>query len=120
MKAWVYTAAYDYVQRSWDSRTGPSAATVTGNVSEIIRANREDEARALAARIAQRYADAGTPLRDERISESADPVSSPFTPPSGAADPRPTLTCRRCGTIGERGPYPFSTLPDSGLCDDCV
>lgn len=34
--------------------------------------------------------------------------------------PRKYLKCRRCGAVGAAGPYPFSTLPDSGLCDDCV
>lgn len=27
--------------------------------------------------------------------------------------------CRRCGTVGREGGYPFSTNPASGLCDDC-
>lgn len=30
-----------------------------------------------------------------------------------------TLRCR-CGNIGAAGSYPFSTLPGSGRCDDCV
>ncbi len=33
---------------------------------------------------------------------------------------RPVLMCKRCSNSGHRGSYPFSTLPDSGLCDDCV
>lgn len=39
---------------------------------------------------------------------------------SNAADQRPPLQCKNCGTIGRAGAYPFSTLPSSGLCDDCV
>lgn len=31
-----------------------------------------------------------------------------------------TLKCRKCGATGQRGQYPFSTLPGSGLCDDCL
>lgn len=34
-------------------------------------------------------------------------------------DPRPVLRCR-CGNSGHAGSYPFSTMPDSGRCDDCV
>ena len=30
-----------------------------------------------------------------------------------------TLRCR-CGNTGRAGAYPFSTLPDSGRCDDCL
>lgn len=29
------------------------------------------------------------------------------------------LRCRQCGQRGYAGQYPFSTLPGSGLCDDC-
>ena len=29
------------------------------------------------------------------------------------------LRCR-CGNTGTAGSYPFSTLPGSGRCDDCV
>lgn len=36
-----------------------------------------------------------------------------------AADSRPILRCR-CGNTGRAGSYPFSTLPGSGRCDDCV
>lgn len=30
------------------------------------------------------------------------------------------LRCRSCGQSGHTGGYPFSTLPSSGRCDDCV
>ena len=30
------------------------------------------------------------------------------------------LICKSCGQAGHRGSYPFSTLPDSGRCDDCA
>lgn len=30
------------------------------------------------------------------------------------------LRCKSCGQTGTTGGYPFSTLPGSGLCDDCV
>ncbi len=30
------------------------------------------------------------------------------------------LSCRRCKTTGKRGESPFTTLPDAGLCDDCI
>lgn len=39
---------------------------------------------------------------------------------TAAADTRPTLQCRSCGQTGKSGAYPFSTLPESGRCDDCV
>ena len=29
-------------------------------------------------------------------------------------------TCKSCGNTGTGRSYPFSTCPDSGLCDDCV
>jgi hypothetical protein len=32
---------------------------------------------------------------------------------------REVMRCRRCRQVGEVGGYPFSTCPDSGLCDDC-
>ena len=34
------------------------------------------------------------------------------------SDLRPVLRCRKCGTTGHAGAYPFSTLP--GVCDDCA
>lgn len=37
-----------------------------------------------------------------------------------AAPTKTTLRCKCCGTTGTRGAYPFSTLPGSGRCDDCV
>ena len=37
-----------------------------------------------------------------------------------APDTRPVLRCTVCGETGHRGAYPFSTLPGSGRCDDCV
>jgi hypothetical protein len=40
--------------------------------------------------------------------------------PAPAVDPRPRLHCRECGNDGYAGAYPFSTLPGSGRCDDCV
>lgn len=33
---------------------------------------------------------------------------------------RGKLRCKKCGQTGNRGDYPFSTLPSSGRCDDCV
>ena len=32
----------------------------------------------------------------------------------------PQLRCRKCGQTGHSGQYPFSTLPGSGYCDDCL
>lgn len=32
---------------------------------------------------------------------------------------KPVMCCRSCGQTGNRGDYPFSTNPGSGLCDDC-
>jgi hypothetical protein len=46
-----------------------------------------------------------------RIKPAPRPVPTP--------DPRPMLRCR-CGNTGYAGAYPFSTLPGSGRCDDCV
>jgi len=44
----------------------------------------------------------------------------PAPRPVPASNPRPVLRCRKCGQTGHRGSYPFSTLPGSGRCDDCV
>ncbi len=33
---------------------------------------------------------------------------------------RPVLRCRKCHQMGHAGEYPFSTMPGSGRCDDCV
>jgi len=30
------------------------------------------------------------------------------------------MRCSVCGQTGWTGQYPFSTFPDSGMCDDCV
>jgi len=30
------------------------------------------------------------------------------------------MRCSGCGQTGWTGQYPFSTLPSSGMCDDCV
>lgn len=37
-----------------------------------------------------------------------------------SADKRPMLHCKSCGATGRAGSYPFSTLPGSGCCDDCI
>ena len=35
-------------------------------------------------------------------------------------DTREIICCKSCGQAGHAGAYPFSTLPGSGLCDDCI
>jgi len=30
------------------------------------------------------------------------------------------MTCKSCGQSGWTGEYPFSTMPSSGYCDDCL
>jgi hypothetical protein len=30
------------------------------------------------------------------------------------------MSCRRCRQGGYTGEYPFSTAPNTGLCDDCL
>lgn len=52
-------------------------------------------------------------------SEAARPTM-PAPAVTRATDTRPVLHCCRCGNIGHAGAYPFSTLPSSGRCDDCV
>ncbi len=39
--------------------------------------------------------------------------------PQPQTNTKPLLRCR-CGNTGHAGAYPFSTLPGSGRCDDCV
>ena len=47
----------------------------------------------------------------------ADALVSRTNPP---ADNRPVIRCKSCGATGHSGAYPFSTLPGSSICDDCV
>lgn len=42
-----------------------------------------------------------------------------YTPATTPAKSRVWKTCRRCRQGGYVGSYPFSTAPNSGLCDDC-
>lgn len=46
---------------------------------------------------------------EEAVEEAQHTLSTPVR----------TLRCR-CGNTGRAGSYPFSTLPGSGSCDDCV
>ena len=39
---------------------------------------------------------------------------------AAAGPKRERLTCKICGQTGFAGDYPFSTLPGSGRCDDCL
>lgn len=71
-----------------------------------------DEATALAALDAGHEISHGSDWSDRlRV--------KPAPRPEPAADRRPRLRCR-CGNTGYAGAYPFSTLPGSGRCDDCV
>lgn len=50
-------------------------------------------------------------------------VQYDLRPTANLSPPRPPreyLRCRSCGTTGHAGGYPFSTLPGSGQCDDCL
>lgn len=48
------------------------------------------------------------------LEKGIDPTAPPKRPG------RKYLTCRHCGQSGYTGDHPFSTNPQSGLCDDCV
>jgi hypothetical protein len=51
----------------------------------------------------------------------AQTLAGPAATSSATASTTPArLHCRSCGQTGTRGAYPFSTLPGSGRCDDCV
>lgn len=41
-------------------------------------------------------------------------------PPKQTPAPTTDCHCKLCGQTGRSGGYPFSTLPDSGVCDDCL
>lgn len=71
-----------------------------------------DEATAIAALSAGYEISHGT-------SWDAELRMTPAPHPAQAVDSRPVLHCR-CGNTGHAGAYPFSTLPGSGRCDDCV
>lgn len=54
---------------------------------------------------------------DEALAElEAERLQPTPAPPKG----RRYLVCSVCGQDGYEGAYPFSTLPGSGRCDDCV
>ena len=55
-----------------------------------------------------------------RDGEFADAKAAKLLAAARAADKRPVLRCQSCGATGHAGAYPFSTLPGSGRCDDCV
>ena len=123
MVEWIYTAEYDSTQQLWDSANGARTEAVTNNVSEILFAVDEIEARSLAAQIAARYLASGRSLRNEHIAASQPVVRAApaVVVEEGAPAHGRTIRCSRCGTVGVVGVgYPFSTLPQSGLCDDCV
>ena len=44
----------------------------------------------------------------------------PVAAPVARAHARPELKCRICGQAGYAGSHPFSTLPGSHVCDDCL
>lgn len=71
-----------------------------------------DEATALAALSAGHEISFGTDW-------DANVRMKPAPRPALIDDSRPVLRCR-CGNTGHAGAYPFSTLPGSGRCDDCV
>ncbi len=58
--------------------------------------------------------------RDGEVADAARAASDAARAVAEAADKRPVLRCKVCGATGHSGGYPFSTLPSSGLCDDCV
>lgn len=57
--------------------------------------------------------------RDGDVAAAASAAAKARRAAAAAADTRPVLRCR-CGNTGRAGAYPFSTLPGSGRCDDCV
>lgn len=57
--------------------------------------------------------------RDGDVAAAASAAAKARRAAAEAADTRPVLRCR-CGNTGRAGAYPFSTLPGSGRCDDCV
>lgn len=58
--------------------------------------------------------------RDGKVADAASAAAKARRAAAEAADKRPVLRCKSCGQTGRSGAYPFSTLPGSGRCDDCV
>ena len=58
--------------------------------------------------------------RDGEVADQKTAVLRERQKAAAAADTRPVLRCKCCGATGRAGAYPFSTLPGSGRCDDCV
>lgn len=54
-------------------------------------------------------------FRDKQKAEAAAQAQTVMTPVTPQI-----LRCKTCGEAGRAGAYPFSTLPESGRCDDCV
>lgn len=69
----------------------------------------------------------GTTIEWDRDTRTSQHVTCPEAAAETAPTARPTASaasrtyrCRRCGETGRGGSYPFSTLPGSGYCDDCL
>lgn len=118
MEQWIYTAQYDSSRITYDSVNGEGVEQCVDNVSQIIIAGNKDEAAEIAKKIALDYQQRGKVLRNERLEVM--PEARAFTPVAADLVDAPVLVCKRCGALGHCGESPFTTLPDSGLCDDCV
>jgi hypothetical protein len=59
-------------------------------------------------------------VRDGEVADQKRDALQQSQMAAAAADKRPVLRCKSCGATGHAGAYPFSTLPGSGCCDDCI
>jgi len=106
-----------------EKNNGPDeAGTMVARFRAMRDATREEVCSALSA---------GTELRNDRDDWYSNCRDGEFFDQKAAeirerqkavadADMRSVLRCKSCGQTGRSGAYPFSTLPGSGLCDDCV
>lgn len=119
---YLATGKFKYTRTSFAN--GVSQDTIeAGNISEVIYGCASiEEAREVAARIFARYSGAfdctvveSTPM-PQRVRDV-----SPQVPTAATSSPeRKRVVCQKCGERGLFGQVPFTTLPTSRLCDDCV
>lgn len=88
------------------------------NISELFFAESQEDAQQIANMLFSRYEN---PF-DTSVSKTSKEYEIKTKEQNIIFTDRDTdnLICKRCGTVGHAGDYPFSTLPSSGMCDDCV
>lgn len=106
--------------------------TDVANISEVVVAKDIEEASQIASNIFACYEARGDVVTDRKITSADQPevadvaeavavnADQAIAIQSVAATPAESLRCKKCGTVGKLGQYPFSTAAKfTHLCDDC-